>query len=59
MAYVTWADCLLTLPVVKTGIIVWEAAMNLYEKIMLALAVITLIYNIFSDLLHKRKKGEE
>ena len=33
--------------------------MSLYEKIMVAIAVITLVYNILSDLLRRRKKEDE
>ena len=33
--------------------------MSLYEKIMVAIAVITLVYNILSDLLRRRKKDDE
>ena len=33
--------------------------MSLYEKIIAATAVIKLVYDILSDLLHKRNKDEE
>ena len=42
----------------KTGIHNLEAAMSLYEKAMLAIAIITLIYDILSDLLRRRKSSE-
>lgn len=32
-------------------------AMSLYEKIMVAIAIITLVYDILSDLLRSRKKA--
>ena len=33
--------------------------MSLYEKIMVAIAIITLVYDILSDLLRRRKKEDE
>ncbi|MBR1404788.1 MAG: hypothetical protein IJ558_11515 [Treponema sp.] len=35
------------------------SAMSLYEKIMVAIAIITLVYDILSDLLRRRKKEDE
>ena len=33
--------------------------MSLYEKIMVAIAIITLVYDILSDLLRRWKKEDE
>lgn len=40
------------------GILVWEAAMSLYEILDLALRVIQLVIDIIQRLLRRRKKGK-
>ena len=44
----------------KAGLpVLGGTAMSLYEKIMVAIAIITLVYDILSDLLRRRKKEDE